>query len=272
MQGFARVISVAMLAWAGVAHAAPSIVSAGMCADQLVLSVAAPSQIMALTKAAADPELSPYIEKVDVTKTRTLSTERLLFEHPDLVITDEYTSSLSKQMYKKLGVRTFDIPHLATFDDVQEWRGRLAGAVRQARPKAFTIPAQQTPKQITAAVFRPGGYSPGQGTTMDYILSFAGYENLSGRLGLEGTRTLSLETLVYHHPELLITDAKLESKYKFGFAPLILKHSVIKQRVQDSLYIPLAQWFCLTPKSVGAYEKLANVSPVLFEASRLRQP
>lgn len=263
MQACARIISVVMLAWAGVAHAAPSIVSAGMCADQMVLSVAAPSQIIALTKAAADSELSPYIEKVEVQKARTLSTERLLFEKPDLVITDEFTSPLARQMYAKLNVETFDIPHLATLGDVQEWQGKLADRLKQPRPKAFAIPAQQTPKHVTAAIYRPGGYSPGQGTTMDYILTHAGYDNLSSTLGFQGTRAMSLETLVYHHPELLITDAKLEGKYKFGFAPLVLKHPVIEARVKEALYIPLAQWFCLTPKSVEAYEKLAFVTPRL---------
>lgn len=255
---YARSIStLAILAWAGIAHAAPSIVSAGMCADSMVLSVAAPAQIVALTKAALDPEISPYAEKVETQKARSLSTERLLFERPDLVITDEYTSPLAKRMYQRLGVRTFDIPALTTFQDVSVWQKKLADALEAPRPNAFVLPAQQPTKHISTAVFRPGGYSPGKHTPMDYMLRLAGYENLSSTLGLEGTRALSLETLTYYHPDTLITDASLTGKYQFGFAPLVLQHPIIAARVRDALYVPLAQWFCLSPRSVEAYTKLA---------------
>jgi iron complex transport system substrate-binding protein len=239
-------------------HAAPSVVSAGMCADNLVLAVAAREQIMALTKAAADPEISPYADQVDVRKARFLSTERLLFERPAWVITDEYTPFMAKHMYQKLGIKTFDIPPLATFSDVETWQKNLSVALQQSAPKPFAKPQQQPLKQAVAAVFRPGGYSPGKHTNVDYLLQLAGYHNLSSTLGFEGTRTLSLETLVYHHPDVLITDASLTGKYARGFAPLVLQHPVIEARVKTATYIPLAQWFCLSPRSVEAYTKLAS--------------
>src|SRR5262249_58280753 len=84
------------------AAALPSVASINLCADQLVLTVAAPEQVLTVSWLSADPEESLLATQAAHYPLNYGSAEELLRFHPDVVIAGAYTNAFTRALLERL--------------------------------------------------------------------------------------------------------------------------------------------------------------------------
>jgi len=159
-------------------------------------------------------------------------------------------------MLKGLGVKVerFAVPR--TLEEVpgpvsQMGRalGREAAAaaiVAAYRARLAALPAPPGGARPIAAFFHPGGYTLGAGTMADAILARAGFDNLADRLGRSGGGYLSLEELVMHRPDVIVTSPSYAGASR---AEAVMTHPALAgiPRV-----VAGPEWTCGTPYVLDA--------------------
>jgi iron complex transport system substrate-binding protein len=212
-----------LCAAAGPAHAAPPqrIVSLNLCADQLVVLLAEPSRIAALSKLARDRQLSYVARQAENFPSAQPNAESVLAYRPDLVLAGKLAAAPTVNFLKSKGVPVLQISLLSSFDGIREQTrsvGKALGAEARAEQliavmdkilaaeDASDIPATRRPVALS---WQPGGFTAGSGTLMDAVLRAAGYDNLATLRGLKGYGFLTLETVAAGRPDLLIADTDL---------------------------------------------------------------
>jgi iron complex transport system substrate-binding protein len=108
-----------------------------------------------------------------------------------------------------------------------------------------------------AAQYQRGGYIAGAGTLMDDLMTRAGLVNLARRLNGGSLGQLSLEQIVYDHPDFLILTDEGGAGGR-DEASLSLDHPALLDAVPPSrrLYIPAALTVCGGPSYPDALERL----------------
>jgi iron complex transport system substrate-binding protein len=221
---FALILNLLLLcAAAGPASAAPPqrIVSLNLCADQLVVLLAEPSRIAALSKLARDRQLSYVARQAEGFPSAQPNAESVLAYRPDLVLAGKLAAAPTVNFLKSKGVPVLQISLLSSFDGIREQTrsvGKALGAEARAEQliavmdkilaaeDASDIPATRRPVALS---WQPGGFTAGSGTLMDAVLRAAGYDNLATLRGLKGYGFLTLETVAAGRPDLLIADTDL---------------------------------------------------------------
>ena len=243
------------------------IISVGLCADAWTVALAPRENIVAVTRGARNESISAYTEELKAFPVNNGQAESVYALKPDLVVADSYTRPSTISTLKRLGIKVAVLPLPTKAGD---WRKPLmkAGEVFGAEDKARVI-AEQMQSDLTAlqapiksdklaAIFRPGGYSPGGKTLAGNILQTSGARNLSDTLGRGGSEIMGLETLIYHKPDVIIHD--YGKKNAGTLAGMLLKHPVLTDfmRNRETIDFPLKYWFCLTPKTFEAALRLKD--------------
>jgi iron complex transport system substrate-binding protein len=198
------------------------IVSLNLCADQLVVLLAEPSRIAALSKLARDRQLSYVADRAEGFPSAQPHAESVLAYRPDLVLAGKLAAAPTVNFLKSKGVPVLQISLLSSFDGIREQTrsvGKALGAEARAEQLIATMdkilaaaedapgaPAQRRPVALS---WQPGGFTAGSGTLMDAVLRAAGYDNLATLRGLKGYGFLTLETVAAGRPDLLIADTDL---------------------------------------------------------------
>ena len=211
----------AALAFAGaaaLADAAPGrVVSINLCTDQLAMMLAAPGQLVSVSKLAADPHSSAMAARpapfppTRAAPRRSISCAPIWWWQAPIAIRPPsgccagwgcgWSSSTPRARSTT--------PATAS----RRWPG-CWGAKRRAR-RSSTASMRVSPRfaatrrRHSAALYHPNGYSLGGGTLSDDILRAAGFDNVARSLGLRGGGTLPLERLVMAAPDLLIRSTPL---------------------------------------------------------------
>ena len=211
-------MAVALLAVAPARSAPPTpaprpyrIVSLNACADQYLIALADKDQIAALTQFARDPTLSFYAEKARAYPTSQGQAEAVLALRPDLVIASPYRRAGDLTLLKGK-VRILDMRPAESFDDVVKQTRLVSAAIGQpvrgealiAAMTARVNAAGRRPLGGVAAEYQRGGFITGPGSLMDDLMTRAGLVNLALRLNGGSIGRLSLEQIVYQHPDFLI--------------------------------------------------------------------
>ena len=105
------------------------IVSFNVCADQLVVALADPSQIAGLSPYAADPTLSTVADKARGFRRLGWQAESTIPLDPDLVLVGSWDRSLTQRLLRALGFRVVAVDVVAD----------LAGAIAQIREFAALL-------------------------------------------------------------------------------------------------------------------------------------
>ena len=96
----------AVLAQGALASEAPQrIVSINMCTDELLLALADPGQIVALSPYAADPAMSFLADKAVHYRHDAAEAETVVALHPDLVLAGSFNDPATLAMLTRLGYR-----------------------------------------------------------------------------------------------------------------------------------------------------------------------
>jgi iron complex transport system substrate-binding protein len=231
---------VALLLGAAPAWAAPSrIVSLYPCLDTILVSVADPNQIAALSYYARD-ERSSTIADIAKQLPMTYGTaEEVVAFEPDLVLSSRYGAAVTHNALKRLGVPVaqFDVPLTveASIAQVREMAGlvgqpeRGEAVVAQIEAALSNAANLDRGQPVSALMFQANGFFAGPGVIIDELMRRTGFRNVATRYQSRQFGLLSLENIVADPPQVLIAGA-LESG-GYTWADRMVAHRVFKSSV-----------------------------------------
>lgn len=250
---------------AGPATAAPKhIVSLSLCADQYLLALADPSQIVALNRFSHDPAMSWGVAKARAFPAIRGSAEEMLTLKPDLVLTSGFGSPAALGMLRSRKVKIVDLPWDDRFESIERTTRQVAALVGHPERGEALIAAMRrrlaaigTPpgRGRVAAYYQRRGYLTGQGTLIDEMMRRVGLTNLATRLNRPMLSYLSIEALAVARPDFLIVDhgGKVRDK-----GTEMLEHPLLSRTVPAArrINIPEALTTCGGPSYPDAIEAL----------------
>lgn len=250
----------------GHAQTLPGVASINLCTDQLVLSVADPSQIRTLSWLSADPRESVLAEEAGRYDLNYGTAEEILRADPDVVVGGEYTSAFTRSLLAKLGFEVISVAPANSVADIERNLRQVAAAIGRSshaeaviadmRARIARIEHRRSDRPVTGIVVRPGGFTVGAGSLANELMQLAGLENIAAVHGLDAWGSLSLESLVTSQPELLIFTGYYRETP--SLANSIFAHPLVG-RVSHGVRVaeidaPL--WSCGIPESVRSAELL----------------
>ncbi|WP_084639829.1 ABC transporter substrate-binding protein [Kaistia adipata] len=190
------------------------IVSINACADQLLLALADPGQIAALSVYATDPAYSYLAERAKAYPHDAGPAETVLRRQPDLVFAGRFTKRETRSLLKRLGYKVVELDTVKTIDDSiaqirdvaallghPERGADLIAQIEAARGRAASAAPADRP---TAAVYQRRGYVTGQNTLTAELMRLVGFDDMGGRLAGKTGGFVPLEKLVTGRPDYLV--------------------------------------------------------------------
>ena len=221
---------------ASASEAPRRIVSINMCADQLLLALADPDQIAALSPYAANPTMSFMAAEAAKFRHDAGQAETVVALHPDLVLAGSFNDPATLGMLTRLGYRIAHIDDANSIDELiaqirevaaitghPERGAALIDRIDAAR-QAAAAAAQGRPHP-TAVVYQRRGYVTGGDTLTGELLSIAGFTNDGGRLAGKFGGFVPLEKMVMDHPDAIVVTSPDPRAVDQGTA--LLSHPVL---------------------------------------------
>jgi iron complex transport system substrate-binding protein len=185
------------------------IMSLKLCTDELLMDLAAPGQIASLSflsREKAALKIWPEAARLPVNHN---TAEEVLAVHPDLVLTDDFTSPAMRAILSRSGAKVVEVPAAENFKQIRNVTRQVGEAVG-ARAKAEALIARMdeslrqlsagAPKQvIRVAGWGGGGFVPGRRSLFNSVLAAAGGTNIAG----EDTGYYDVESLIAAKPDIL---------------------------------------------------------------------
>lgn len=240
----------------------PAVASINLCADQLVLALADPQQILTVSWLSADPEESLFAMEAKRHPLNYGTAEELLRLHPDVVIAGAYTNAFTRALLLRLGYRVVELNPETTVAEIESNLRRVAAAVGHPeraerlvatiRTESRTLDAHRPARAPATVVVRPGGYTVGRHSLADELMTLAGMRNVAAEQGLDRWGSLSMETLLRSAPELIVlTGYRLAQP---SLANMVLEHPALTRlrAERPSTTIPAAYWACGLPQSLDS--------------------
>ena len=212
-------IAVAISAALAEAGRPARIVSINLCADNLLIALADPGQIAALSPYAVDPKLSFFAEGAAGFRHDAAEAETVVELKPDLVLAGRFTKLATRDMLATLGYRVVPLDAVRSIDqsiaqirEIAELVGHpergeaLIGEIDAARARARQA-ASGLAAWPTAAVYQRRGYVTGGETLSADLLASVGLTNAGGSLAGRIGGFVPLEELVAGRPDYLVVAA-----------------------------------------------------------------
>ena len=209
-------VFVGLLFSCSISIAAPSrIVSLNPCLDQILVEVADPQHIAALSHYSSDPRSSLIAETAHRFPSTYGSAEEVTQLKPDLVLASEYSSQSTLKTLTKLHtpLALFELPNSIEISTQQVTRiaalvghpergealnRRIDAALQQAKAPSGDLP-------INALVYQANGFVAGKGTLIDEVMTRAGFQNQASVYGIAQWGTVHLEDILLKPPKVLFT-------------------------------------------------------------------
>lgn len=251
------------------------IVSINLCADELLVSLADPGQIAALSIYATDPTLSYVADKARAFRHDAGEAETVVDLNPDLVLAGRFTKRDTRDMLHRLGyrvelldaVRSIDasiaqIRQVAALVGHPDRGEDLVGRIEAARARAVAEAASAG--HPSAVVYQRRGYVTGGQTLTGDLLATAGFTNGGGALAGQTGGFVPLERIVAHPPDLLVVAASVRRAEDQGTA--LLAHPALTDLFPPDrrIVLPEKLTVCGGPSLPEALDWLAD------QAHRLR--
>lgn len=247
----------------------PTAVSLDYCADQYLLQLGDPGQIIALSRGADEPDSYLRHAAKDHHMIRA-SREEIAALKPDIVLRQWGGGARAQSDLAGRDIDIISIPHAVDFEDVRQSIRISARALDQtARGERLIaemdqrLDAVRTRKKPAkrAIYITPGGVTAGTNTMISTMMSTAGLHNVSSDHGATGWAAFSLEYLVVDPPEMIITGffdtgTETTNHWSAGRHPQFEKIFAQTQTVHlPADIISCAAWF-----AVDAVEHLAEAA------------
>jgi iron complex transport system substrate-binding protein len=253
-------------AGAGGARRLPRIVSINPCVDAVLVRVANPAQIAAISHYSQDPRATSIPLAVAMRfKAISGTAEEVVGLSPDLVIAGAHVEPSTIAALRRLGIKLVQLPVPVTIAESNAQIRTIAQAAGQ-RPRGDRLVAQidtavraAAPpvgtSAIPALIWQGGGLVPGRSTLSDDVLRVTGYRNLSASYGLKQWDVLPLEYLVARPPRVLLSVGAVNPNDRLLGHPVL---GQLKARMAIRAY-PERLMQCGGPMVIEAVQRLAAV-------------
>ncbi len=263
-----RLLTILIIAAAGASAAAAAprpprrIVSLNLCADQYLLALADPTQIVALTRFARDPNMSAAASAARSMPVSRGGAEDVLMLRPDLVIASPFRRQTVTAVLAGRNVATLDLPPADSYAEIVTQVRQVAAAIgHRDRGETLIRRMDTTLARLprapgggrTAAYYQRRGFLTGTGTLVDELMQRLGLANLATRLGKPALSQLSLEQMALARPDYLIVESATDRVTDQGTE--MLHHPILDGIPR--LRIPEAWTVCGGPAYVRAAQSLA---------------
>src|SRR5262245_30775457 len=260
-----------VLGLAAPAHAADAprrVVSFNVCADQLVLALAEPDQIAALSPNATDPAISVLADQARAFRQVGRTAETIAPLDPDLVLVGPWDRPLTQRMLRALGFRTVPVDLINDIDGALVQIRQIAallghpekGAALEARIAAARARLAQArrPARATALLVGLGGYTVGPASLAAALMAEAGLMPPPGAPSGYGGY-VPLEALITLRPDYIVMSNMIETPD--GQGALYLTHPALRALYPPSrrIVLPGHLTVCGGPVLVTAFDYLTDV-------------
>ncbi len=257
------------------------VVSQTVGTDEILLAVAGPEQIAALSHLAHSPEFSgaaseaahyPSIPQGDA--------ETILRYYPTLVLFADYSRVELVEQVRSAGVETLVFDRYTTIDDVHDYLLRLAAVLGPgARSRAEHVVAtdrarlamlhEKLARAKPVRVIAPSTYGviAGSGTTFQDLCEHAAAENLAASIGsLRGHVSPPAEQMIGWPVDFVVLAGKTAEGALEPFRRLPPYRFMAAIREGRAVVVPEWMLGCVSHRRVDAYELLARaLHPELFK-------
>jgi iron complex transport system substrate-binding protein len=190
---------------------APTIVSLNPCLDAILVEIAAPDQVLALSHYSRDPGSSSIPAEVATRYGMTGGTaEEVIALQPDLVLASIYLPQPTRSALERAGLRveTFGSP-TTIGQSIEQVRNVAALAEAEARGEALVrriaTPANRPEgAPISALLWQEGEIVAGEQTLIAELLREEGFTSHAAARGLQQADRVSLESLLADPPALVL--------------------------------------------------------------------
>ena len=252
------------------AHAAAPrrIVSLNPCLDAILLDVADPGQIAALSRYSRDPDAFAMAAQANRFPHTGGSAEEVAVLKPDLVLISGAGEMQLAQVLPRLQIASanFTVPRSIAESLGQVRRIALLAGHRKrgealgARIDAALAAAAPQPGEprLGALAYETNGLVSGPGALMDELMTRAGFRNMAPRYGLTHTSDLPLERLLADPPQVLLAGSLARGEPSWGDRMLsnpALRGLGSRMRVES---FPQVLLFCAGPVLIPASAALAR--------------
>jgi iron complex transport system substrate-binding protein len=256
------------------AEAPRRIVSFNVCADQLVLALADPQQIVALSPYAADASISVVAEQAKAFRRVPLQAESVIPLDPDLVLVAPSFRVVTQPILKALG---FNVVEVGLINDLAAGRAQirefaalfghsergeaLIADIDAARDR---LAAARGERAATALLIANGGYTVGPDSLAASLLDDAGLVPPPGApKGFGGI--VPLEKLIALRPDYLVMSSLVEEAN--GQGALYLTHPALQALYPPArrIILPARYTICGGPSLVAGLDYLTGIVTRLAE-------
>ena len=258
--------ALAVLAFAGSAMAAPTVMSLDSCADQYVLALAPRASIVGLSARADD--LDSYMRgRAAGLPVRRATTESVLAIRPDLVVRYWGGDARLDAALTRRGIRVVKIEEAADFKGVRANVRAISTALGHpaegealvARMDARLERARGAWKGAPALYFTPSGFTTGPGSLVDAMMRAAGMTNLATG---STWKPIPLERLVMNPPQAFVLgffDSFAVAMQRWGPG----RHSALRKRLagRTAASLPSAILGCPAWFAADGADLLARAAP-----------
>jgi iron complex transport system substrate-binding protein len=266
-------LAIALLTCIGLpspAHAAelPRIASINLCTDQLLVTLADPSQILGLSPYSRDAARSWDPAKAAQFPKLSGEAEDVLVLKPDVVVAGRYTKRATRELLKQKGLRVAEFDAARSLDDVKKQIRQMGDLVQhpdradaeikrldEAIAHAREVVSRKPYRVLALA--RRGWVSGGDSLTSS-LLATAGLSNAATELGYKLGGFASLEAIVSLRPDFLLVSETGDFAEDEGRAFML--HPALERFYPASkrLVIPEKLTVCGGPRLSEALDRLAS--------------
>ncbi|MGQ7846152.1 ABC transporter substrate-binding protein [Granulosicoccus sp. 3-233] len=262
----------------------PRVISINLCADQLVMLLADPAQILALSRLSRDEAGSRLHVQAQAHPQVQPIAEDILPLAPDVIVTGPYTSRYTLSLLDELGLRVESLEIAESVDAMlnnlrrvgkvlqRESEAEQQIAVLEQRLAAVDERVQALNRMQEhsgveaprAAVYDANGYTVGPKSLRGEAMRRAGWHNVASDLGVESYGVLQLEDMIRLAPEALIESPYSEGTYSRG--QMLAEHPALRQSGLDPLVVslPSNETICAGPWLVDVIEHLLTAREQLL--------
>lgn len=264
-----QLLLVLLLALPLFAAAPRRVVSQTVGTDELLLALAGPGQIAALSHLSRDPSFSPVARAAAAHPAlKDSDAESVLRFRPDLVLVASYTRAETLALLRKAGVRVLLLDRFESLEDTRrnirsigEALGRAQAAAEllarlDARVEALRLRLTGVrPVRVLAASVQP--YTAGSDTTFQDLCDHAGALNVAAEAGLKGHQPTPAEAVLGWRPEVLVGSGE-EPALAATLARMLPYRHLAAARAGRVVLLPGALMSATGQHRVEAYEALAR--------------
>lgn len=252
----------------------PRVASINLCADQLLLEIADPAQILSVTNLSHDPAASIHIDKANNYPANNGIVEEILPLQPDIVLAGTFTSRYTLKLLRATGIRIEIVPIsnsmnelISTIEQVSIWLQQEARAnviIETMKQQLASLP-QPTKPLPRAAVYDPRGYTVGRSTLRGEMLALAGWRNVAVDKGITSYGTLPLETILKLDPDVIVKSPYSEGTW--SRAQALNSHPALRLGGLKAgvINIPSSQTICGGPWSTDVIHQLLDARLALTQ-------